>query len=380
MRRHCFRMILGLSLVALGSNTTLRGGTDQADDQILATLANHQYDMGNEGRNFLLNETRSHDFVLLGELHGDNEIPTLLKVLWPDMWTQGYRFIAAEVSPWVAHQLEFVPTGKGPKIQALWTKQEATEVHALGDSNTAVIWGCDMEEEQPQLLIRELARLNPGDPNLRRMVELTKDGYNRSMSPDLLDLAERSNGRADEVSNDVSVRENLLATLEIEKNRLRPETKMTAQDERERLMKKQFLEHFRRYSTPERHQRCCFVSGETICIEAMMPAASRRWAISLWSLPLRRARRHLMWEHLVLGVRHIVGNTWNADERQDELAFAILAEKAKYSATLFDLRPIRALLHRIPREKRSALQTNLIYWADSYDALICYKKVTPLDP
>jgi hypothetical protein len=109
-------MILGLSLVALGSNTTLRGGTDQADDQILATLANHQYDMGNEGRNFLSSEARSHDFVLLGELHGDNEIPTLLKVLWPDMWTQGYRFIAAEVSPWVAHQLEFVPTGRGPKI------------------------------------------------------------------------------------------------------------------------------------------------------------------------------------------------------------------------------------------------------------------------
>src|SRR5271168_4601935 len=70
------------------------------------------------------------------------------------------------------------------------------------------------------------------------------------------------------------------------------------------------------------------------------------------------------------GKATLLGNTWNADEREDELAFALLAEKAKYPATLFDLRPIRALLHQIPPEKRSALQNNLVYWADSYDALI----------
>jgi hypothetical protein len=38
------------------------------------------------------------------------------------------------------------------------------------------------------------------------------------------------------------------------------------------------------------------------------------------------------------------------------------------------------LLHLIPREKRSVVQTNLTYWADSYDVLICYKTVTPLKP
>ncbi len=76
----------------------------------------------------------------------------------------------------------------------------------------------------------------------------------------------------------------------------------------------------------------------------------------------------------------MAGKTWNADERQDELAFALLAERAKYSATIFDLRPLRPLLHQIPPDKRSALQVNLIYWADSYDALICYKTVIPLKP
>ena len=128
MDRHSFRTIFGLSLVALALNTGSPGGTDQADRQILAALTSHQYDMENEGRNFLFNEAKNNDFFLLGELHGDNEIPALLRLLWPEMWTQGYRHIAAEVSPWAAHQLEFVPTGKGPKVQALWTKQEATDL------------------------------------------------------------------------------------------------------------------------------------------------------------------------------------------------------------------------------------------------------------
>jgi hypothetical protein len=61
----------------------------------------------------------------------------------------------------------------------------------------------------------------------------------------------------------------------------------------------------------------------------------------------------------------------DAEERQDELAFVLLAEKAQYSTTHFDLRSI-AILYRIPPAERSALQTNLMYWADSYDALICY--------
>jgi len=78
------------------------------------------------------------------------------------------------------------------------------------------------------------------------------------------------------------------------------------------------------------------------------------------------------------GQQTVAGKTYDADERQDELTFALLAERAKYSATIFDLRFLRPLLHQIPPDKRSALQANLIYWADSYDALICYKTVTPL--
>jgi hypothetical protein len=80
------------------------------------------------------------------------------------------------------------------------------------------------------------------------------------------------------------------------------------------------------------------------------------------------------------GKAALLGSNWDADERQDEPAFALLAEKAKCPATLFDLRPLRALLQDIPSQKRSETQRNLAYWADSYDALICYQTVTPLEP
>jgi hypothetical protein len=78
------------------------------------------------------------------------------------------------------------------------------------------------------------------------------------------------------------------------------------------------------------------------------------------------------------GKEYLAGKAFDADERQDELTFALLANLAGTNATLFDLRPLRPLLHAIAGEKRSPLETNLIYWADSYDFLLCYPAVSPL--
>ena len=99
------------------------------------------------------------------------------------------------------------------------------------------------EEVQPQFLIRELAGLNPGDPKLERMVQITKPGYDRKMAPELLALATGSDGKKDETVNEIPLRQNLLGTLEIETNRAGEDTKMIAQNERELLMKEQFLAH-----------------------------------------------------------------------------------------------------------------------------------------
>lgn len=381
MRRHFSSVIFVLSVVVAVSTAIVHGVTDQAKDQILTALANRQYDIENEGRNFMLNEAKNSQFFLLGELHGDKEIPALVRVLWPEMWRQGYLHMAAEVSPWAALQLESVPAGKGPEVRGLWTKQEATDVHALADPDANVVWGCDIEEEQPQYLIRQLAALNPVDLSLRRMVDLTKDGYSRKMAPDLLDLAKESKGERDEVLNDVSLRANLVATLEIENNRLGPDTKMIAQVEREHLMKEQFLEHFRQHPASGTPSKVLLRFGRNHLHRGYDARGVSTLGNFVAELAVVQGTKVFNVGAFGAGGKAtLLGNTWDADERQDELAFALLAENAKYAVTLFDLRPIRALLHRIPQEKRSLLQNNLIYWADSYDALICYKTVTPLTP
>jgi hypothetical protein len=381
MCRSLFSLVLSASMLAGGSPIVSLEGMPQSEDPILTVIASHQYDLENGGRKFLLSEAEKSDFFLLGELHGDNEIPALLKVLWPEMWQQGYRYIAAEISPWAAHQLEFVPFGQSPEIKALWTKQEATSLHATAGPKATVLWGCDMEEGQPEYLIRELATLNPDDPNLKRMVALTRDGYRRQMAPELLELLVRAKGKRDEVVNDVSLRQNLLATLEIEKNRLSPDTRMIAQNERELLMKEQLLAHYRRGSTVSTASKVLLRFGRNHIHRGL----DARGISTLGNFILEFAVSHGNTAFNVGafgagGHASLDGKSFDADERKDELAFALLAGKARHPATVFDLRPVRPLLHLIPREKRSVVQTNLTYWADSYDVLICYKTVTPLKP
>lgn len=381
MGRRIFFWILFVSILGGVSTIVIHGQIPQPDDAVVAALTNHQYDLEDDGGKLLLNEAKNNDFFLLGELHGENEIPALLRVLWPQMWEAGYRHIAAEVSPWAAYQLELVPAGKGPPVQGLWTKEDATYVHALADPNTNVLWGCDMEEIQPKSLIRELAALNPGDSNLKRMVALTKDGYSRKMAPDLFELAKGSTSDRDEVLNDVSLRQSLLATLEIEKNRLRPDTKMIAQNERELLMKEQFLAHFRRSSTPGTPSKVLLRFGRNHLHRGYDARGISTLGNFIAEFATAQGKKAFNVGAFAAGGREsLLGNTFDADERRDELTFALLAKRAKYSATLFDLRPIRQSLHLIPQEKRSALQSNMIYWADSYDALICYKTVTPQRP
>ena len=67
------------------------------------------------------------------------------------------------------------------------------------------------------------------------------------------------------------------------------------------------------------------------------------------------------------------------DQRKDDSTFGVFASAARYPATLFDLRPIRRALHQIPPGKLSASDSGLLYWADAYDAIVCYREVTPAD-
>mgnify|MGYP003578025191 FL=1 len=71
------------------------------------------------------------------------------------------------------------------------------------------------------------------------------------------------------------------------------------------------------------------------------------------------------------------GGVRDFDERGTDAAFGYLGSVAKYRVTVFDMVPLRESLRRIPLAARTALQESLLYWADSYDAVLCYREVTP---
>lgn len=376
MRR--FHGIFCLLLLQVVYACAQRSEKEASEDAIRQGVQQNQYDLANNGRAFLLNEARNASYFLLGELHGENEIPALLRDLWPQMSRDGYRYIAAELSPWAAYQLEFAPADSQPKLLTLWSKQEALFVHPRGNQE-AVLWGCDMEEEQPQLLIRDLAALNPSNSALARMVEISKSGYQRKMAPQLLELMHGMGSIGDRTVNDVSLVESVRATLEIETDRLNQSTKLPAQIRRESLMKNLFQLHYAKNVVPGSSAKVMLRFGRN----HLHRGYDGRGISTLGNFLAEFAfSQHTRVFNLAAfgagGKASLAGETWAADERSDDPAFAFLASVARYPATVFDLRPLRETLHKIAAENRSLLLQRLVYWSDSYDAILCYKNVTPL--
>lgn len=378
MARLALWPILLLSLLPLNANPQTPG---PAQDPITLVLRSNQYDLHTSGLEFLSAEADKNSFFMLGELHGDDQVPQLLQFLWPRIWKSGYRHIAAEISPWVAHQLEFGTSARARKVKGLWTVEQAQLAHAAAPSDFAVLWGCDMEEIQPQELILRLASLNASNPRLQAMARSVSAGYTRAMAPALLNEVKAIGSLHDETVNDISLRDNLIATLEIDMNRSSPVSRMVAQNERELLMKRQFLTHYRAKEGSGKGGKVLLRFGRN----HLHRGYDSRGISTLGNFVAEFALAHgdtvfNVGAFGAGGTASLLGETWNADERADEPTFAFLASRAQWPATVFDLRPLRPILHQIPPEKRTALQTNLVYWADSYDVLICYRIVTPLQP
>jgi hypothetical protein len=205
---------------------------------------------------------------------------------------------------------------------------------------------------------------NPKNAALLQMAAITKTGYSRKDAPQLLKLAEQGWD------------EDLLETFRVEALRSDPGRRYEASVARENVMKKNFARHLE--ASPP---------GDKVLLRFGRNHLHRgydaRGVSTLGNFVAEFAtskglRTFHVGAFAAGGKEHLNGETFDADERNDEPAFRYLAELAKYPATVFDLRPLRPALHRIPASNRTALQTNLIYWADSYDAIICYQTVTPL--
>lgn len=372
------RPLLAIVLLLSSCLPSVLSAQTPTEESLRAELIKHGIPLQGAGEALLLKEAQSHQYFLLGELHGETQLPELLSDLWPSLWKEGYRHVAAEVSPWAATHLQRNLHDDPTPVPGLWTRTQAATVNQFAKPQDPVLWGCDIEEMQPDQLIRQMAQLNPTNTNLRRMVTLISSGYKRSQAPELLQIAQSDHPAHDVNVGGASLWGNTLGTLRVEALRSNPLTRYEASEARELLMKELFLGHSRQNPGGKvllRFGRNHLHRGYDARGISTLGNFVSEWALAQGQSVIN------VGVFAAGGKEHLAGQTFDADERQDELTFALLATLAGDTPTLFDMREMRPLLHAIPGSKRSPLDINLIDWADSYDFLLCYPEVSPLlDP
>ncbi len=348
--------------------------------QISEVLKANQYDLSGAGKEFIVREAHSASFLLLGELHGEKQIPDLMYKLWPELQKNGYHHIAAEISPWAARKLEFGVKNDSLKVEGLWTNREARFVHnRTATMDNPTIWGCDMEEISLADEMRALARINPGDSVLTRLMAMLKNGYSRQKASVVLNLMRNSRPGHDEVLSGISLFGNIKSSLLIDSLRAFPEAKLNAQITRENLMKTYFL---KRYEVlPKKQGNRVFVRfGRNHLHKGFDDRGISTLGNFINEYAFANGLKCFNIAAFAAGGQcKLLNETFDADETQDDIAFGYLSKLALYNATIFDLRPVRIQLHNIPSEQRTELNKRLLFWADSYDAIICYKTVEPFN-
>jgi hypothetical protein len=245
-----------------------------------------------------------------------------------------------------------------------------------GGQGDAFLWGSDIEEGQLHLVIRELAIANPQSDVLQSMAEMTRASYRRSQAPALLQLARRAGDVRDTSLQGTSLQTLVLRTLEIEVKRLEAGV-LVASVEREQFMKKLFLADYRKTSQGNAKPKVIVVFGQN----HLHRGYDRRGVSTLGNfiaeLAVAEGTESFHVALFAAGGKISLAGLQNADQRSDEPAFGFLASLTCFPATVFDLRPVRQALRSNPSLSLSERDSNLLYWADSYDAIVCYREVTP---
>ena len=311
-------------------------------DAILDVLRTSQLDLATDGKRFLIEEGKRASFFAVGGLHGDNETTALVQELWSGL---GYQYIVVEMSPWAASRL------KVPHLR-----------------------GGDIEEPRPHLIIRELSAANPENRILRSMVEGVKDGYQRKRAPELLKLAREMGEVQDRLEGGISLKAQVLRTLEVEVARLETTDRRAASVQRETFMKQLFLQHYRAAGTKP---KIMAVFGQSHLGRGIDRRGVSTLGNFIAELAVTEGVSSFHVELFAAGGQIFFGGLRELDQRKDEPAFELLASVARYPATVFDLRQLRSLIRRSPQVKLSARDASLLYMADSYDAVVSYRQVTP---
>jgi hypothetical protein len=208
------------------------------------------------------------------------------------------------------------------------------------------------------------------------LVALTTDGYKRTQAPELLALARTMGTVRDNMPGGFSLRRQVLATLEVEVERATRQgnDRLSASVRRETVMKEFFLAHYR---STGGQPKVMAVFGQN----HLHRGIDRRGVSTLGNFIAELAiAEGVSSFHVVLiaaGGKINFFGVQDIDQRKDDPAFGVFASAARYPATVFDLRPLRRALHQIPLDQLSGVDAGLLYWADAYDAMVCYREVTP---
>jgi hypothetical protein len=321
------------------SNVRTLGQTDPIAD----FLRTSQLDLAADGKRFLIEEGKRSSFFALGGLHGDSETSALVQELWPNL---EYQYIVVEMSPWAAGRL------KVPHLR-----------------------GGDIEEPRPHVIIRELSAVNADNRILQSMVEVVKDGYQRKRAPELLNLAREMGEIKDINVGGSSLKTLVLRTLEVEVARLDTTDRLAASAQRETFMKQLFLQHYHSAGTKP---KVLAVFGQSHLGKGIDRRGVSTLGNFIAELAVTENVRSFHVELFAAGGHILLGGLRELDQRKDEPAFELLASVARYPATVFDLRPLRSMIRRSPVDKLSARDASLLYTADSYDAVVSYRQVTPM--
>jgi hypothetical protein len=346
---HRLLVICGLLSLLAGS---IRAVNAQSPDPLRAMVDAHQSDLAGEGLQFLLRQVRQASFLLIGGLHGDNETQSLLQALTPGLG-DGAKLFVTEMSPWAASRL----------------------AAAMTDASGVRLRGADIEEAQLGPLIKELASSNPENRHLQEMVSLTSKGYKRTDAARLVDLVREAGPLNGGSPGGIPLATLVLRTLEVEADRARPETAdLQASLRRERVMKDFFLAHYREAG---QKLKVAVVFGRN----HLHRGVDRRGVSTLGNFisefAVAEGANSFNVAIFAAGGQIALSGLRDFDERKDDPAFDYLARAAQHRTTVFDMVALREPLRRIPVASRTPVQASLLYWADSYDAILCYREVTP---
>jgi hypothetical protein len=342
-------LVVSLGVVALMAAGCSRGLSDRTLSELLAT---NQFDIATDGRAFLATEIRQADVVLVGGLHGDNETPAMAELAKGAV--RGPSVLVTEMSPWMANRT----------------------LGAKADENGVRVRGGDIEEMQLPAIIAEAANANPGNAALEKMAAAVQSGFDRNSAPELLALAREAGDVQGGAPGGVPLGTTLVRTLEVEADRAvgRPAASLR----RERVMKDFVMEHYRQAAADGSKPQLIAVFGRNHMGRGIDQRGVSTLGNFLSEFAIANGGAAFHVAMFAAGGQINFGAVMNIDERGDDPAFKLLASSARYAATVFDLRPLRAPLHTVPPGSRSRMQASLVYWADAYDAIVCYRALTPM--